>query len=98
LNRTSNSFVVVPEKHRFGAGIEFAGTWLRVVGRGALIYSRQVELESSSHSRIAVSPDIAVALLDNAVHRRKSQASSLPYRLCGEEWLEDMRQGLWIDS
>src|SRR6266849_7982609 len=52
--------------------------------------TRQIYSEGRTFAGLAVDPDIAAALLDNAIHGREAQASSLR-TLSGKKWLEDVR-------
>ena len=53
--------------------------------------ARQIDPECGSLAGLAVDPDVAAALLDDAVHRGQPQAGSLALLLGGEERLEDPR-------
>ena len=52
---------------------------------------RQVDLERRAAARLAVDPDAAAALLDDAEHGREPEAGALAGLLGGEERLEQMR-------
>src|SRR5260370_17186186 len=54
----------------------------------------KVNLKNGSLTQGTVYPNISIALLHDAIHGRKSEASSLSHTFGGKERLEDMRNGL----
>src|SRR5437867_2625427 len=55
-----------------------------------LLDSRQVNLERSTAPRLAVEPDVSVALLDDSIDRGESQPCPKARPFGGEEGLKDM--------
>jgi hypothetical protein len=53
----------------------------------------EVDLEARAPVRLAAGPDVAAALLDDAVDGRKAEAGAAPDLLGGEEGLEHVGQG-----
>ena len=64
----------------------------------ALLHLGQVDPEGASLARLAVDPDVAVALLHDAVGRREAESGAVADRLGGEERLEDLGLGRRIHA
>src|SRR6185437_2964046 len=58
----------------------------------------QVHLHRGPVARLAIEPDVAVGLLDNAIGGREAKTGALPYRLGGKERLEGAGSRRWIHS
>src|SRR3954466_3585726 len=81
---------VFHQQHGFSA----ATSRLQGVSRSEVsrcIHSRQIYLKSRADSKLAVNPNVAAALLDDAVHGGESQPSALTNFFGSEERLEDAR-------
>ena len=89
LDEAANLGLVLDEKHRLGAGARFCGGRRRLPRVERLVAAGQVDLERRSVPRLAVDPDRASALLDDAVRGREAQPGSLAAFLGGEERLEE---------
>src|SRR5579864_8370306 len=65
---------------------------------GLLSGQRQVNFERRAVSRFAVNPDMAAALPDDSIDRRKAQTCALPELLGGEERFEDAGLSLRVHA
>ncbi len=82
---------ILREEDGLGAA-QRAGRWLRSGDRLARqLDARQVDLERGAPPRLAVHPDVAAALLHDAVHGREAEARTFAEFLGGEERLEQPR-------
>src|SRR5437773_12281627 len=90
----ANAVIVLDEQNRLGPS---AGHHSRIrrQGVGRLRHSREIDLERRPLPRLAVHPDMAIALLHDAVHGGETEAGALARFLGGEERLEDV--GLDLD-
>src|SRR4029077_2045733 len=61
-----------------------------------LSHAGQIDPEGGATPRLAIDPDEALALLDDAVHRREAEPSALPLLLGGKEGVEDPRLGALV--
>ena len=59
--------------------------------------AREIDLEGGAFADLAIHPDIAFALLDDAVHGGKPKPGALG-TLGGEKRLEDVRLGLGVHA
>src|SRR5712692_3007850 len=59
---------------------------------------RQIDLEGGALPGLAVDPDAAAALLDNAVDRSQAKPRALSYPLGGKEGLKDAGLGLRVHA
>ena len=57
---------------------------------------RQVDFERRAFSELAIDPDVAATLFDNAVDRGQAKTGSLTVLFGREEWLEDAGLGLLV--
>src|SRR3970282_1669265 len=86
--------VILDKQHRFRAG-----GWLNGRPRGHQRFGDafdawEIDLKGRTVPGLAVDPDSAAALLDNAVDGRESQPRTLACLLGREERFEEMRLGL----
>src|SRR5437879_7783411 len=66
----------------------------RLAPLGDALDARQVDFERRAFSGLAIDPDVAATLFDNAVDRGQAKTGHLSVLLGREEWLEDVSLGL----
>src|SRR2546430_16982561 len=89
LGRAPQLIVVFDHEHRFGAAPGGGLPAARLGGDGRLLGGREVDPEARAPARLAVDPDAAALLLDQAVHRGEPQPPAFPRGLGGEERLHN---------
>src|SRR5271169_3921653 len=94
----SNLLVIFDQENRFVATHVGDALFFGRYGLGRCIHDRKVDFERGPLSRFTVNPDIAPTLLHDSVRHGETEPSSSPQTLRGEEWLEDSRQILWLNS
>ena len=70
----------------------------RLAPLGDALDARQVDFERRPFSGLAIDPDVAATLFDNAVDRGQAKTGPLSVLLGREEWLEDVGLGLRVHS
>src|SRR2546425_258429 len=96
----ADGVVVLDQQHRLGATRRFTGGGGCGQLLGRLVYPRQVDFDRGPPPRLRIQPDVAAALLHDAVHRREPEPRALALFLRGEERLEDprLRGGVHADA
>src|SRR6185436_8181707 len=97
----ANRGLILDQEH----GFHHAGRWRGRDSHGrtrcnTAFRARQIDLERRSEARLAVHPDVSLALFDDAVRRREPKPGTVTRILRGEERLEEpaLRLGRHADA
>src|SRR6516225_11238357 len=64
----------------------------------AVIHAREIHLEGAALAGLAVNPDVAAALFDDAVNGGKTETGSPATLLGGVKGLKDVRDGIFVHT
>ena len=87
VGNASHGVVIVHQQNALGATRQNDGS--ESTRPNAVVRTRQIDAEERADARCALHPDIASALLHDAVHSREAEARSLPRSFRREEGIED---------
>src|SRR6266403_6217608 len=74
LDEFPHGFLILHNQYRFCSSLRPWGGPSSCNGVGNLIHSREINFEGAALARLAVDPDVASALLHDAIHRRKAKS------------------------
>src|SRR5580692_8111428 len=97
-HQLSHRFFVLDQQHGFRAAVLRRRSSQRAHGFQGILDAWQIDPESRTLPRFALDQDVTATLLDDAVHGRKSQASTFSFFLGGEKWLEDAQLRFFIHA
>ena len=94
----ANRFLIFHQQHRVLPGDVARRRAFHLRHRHFAFEARQEDRECRALVQFAVDGDVTAGLLDDAVHRRKTEARALSDRLGGEERIEDFADMLLGDA
>src|SRR5882724_3511450 len=98
LDEFPHGFLIFHNQYRFRSSSRPWGGPSSCNCVGNLIHSWEINFEGAALARLAIDPDVAAALLHDAIHRRKAKSCPAATLLGREKWFENVRHRLPIHS